>query len=91
MEADAALIGADGGVELDAVAPVHLDFTVVVNPGHPEDDLPLRLHQALQHPSFYQVGADLNDRFQALQYFGDRLDKLRFTRIPLLYGCQHIA
>ena len=33
MEAQAALIGADGGIELDAEAAVYLDGALVVHPG----------------------------------------------------------
>ena len=36
VEAQAALVGADGGVELDAVAAVHLHLALIVDPGHAE-------------------------------------------------------
>ena len=48
MEAQTALVGADGAVELDAVAVVHLNLTLVVHPGNPEQDGTLRGGQALQ-------------------------------------------
>ena len=41
VEAQAALVGADGVVELDAEAAVYLDIAVVVHPGHPEQDGPV--------------------------------------------------
>ena len=44
----AALVGADGAVELHAEAAVDLDLALVVHPGHAEHDLALGLHDALQ-------------------------------------------
>ena len=48
MQTNAALVGADGAVELDAVAVVHMDLALIVHPGHPEHDHPLRRGQPLQ-------------------------------------------
>src|SRR5690606_19036534 len=46
-ETDAALVGAESGVELDAEGPVDLPLAVVVRPRHPEDDLALWLTYTL--------------------------------------------
>ena len=48
MEAQAALVGADGAVHLDAVAPVDLDLALVVDPGDAEHDDALGLDDALE-------------------------------------------
>ena len=48
MEAQAALVGAERRVELNAEAAVDLDVSGVVDPRHAEDDLPFGLDQALQ-------------------------------------------
>ena len=55
MEAKSALVGANGTVELHAVARVHLYVAVVVNPRHPEYDDALGLHQALNNLSFLKL------------------------------------
>src|SRR5690606_34389597 len=47
VEPQAALVGAERRVELDAEAAVDLDLPVIVHPRHPEDDLPLRLADPL--------------------------------------------
>ena len=90
MESDAALVGADGGVELDTIAAVDLHLAVVVHPGDTEDDLPFRFHQTFQNAGFYQVGTGFDDRFQALQNLGDSLNEFRFAGITLFYGCQYV-
>ena len=46
VEAQAALVRADGRVELDPVALVDLHFATVVDPGDAEHDLPFRLDDA---------------------------------------------
>src|SRR5690606_18280953 len=43
VEPDAALVGAKRRIELDAKAAIDLHLALVIHPGHPEDDLPLRL------------------------------------------------
>ena len=47
MQAQAAFVGADAVVELNAVAAVDLILTVIVNPADPELDLPVRLNHPL--------------------------------------------
>ena len=48
VEAQAALVGADGAVHLDAEAAVDLDLALVVDPGHAEHDHALGLDDALE-------------------------------------------
>ena len=45
VETQASLVGADGGVELHAVAQVHLHLTLIVHPGYTEGDDAFGLHQ----------------------------------------------
>ena len=82
MEPEAPLVGADGGVELDPVAPVHLDLPLVVHPGHPEGDDPLGLHKGLHDALFLIFGMLVNDLVQALQEFQHRLVELPLVRVP---------
>ena len=49
VEAETALVGADRGVELNAVAAVHAHGASVVDPVHAEHDSPLRLNDALEN------------------------------------------
>src|SRR5450756_2526834 len=48
VQAQAALVGANGAVHLHAIALVDLDLALVVDPGHAEHDDPLRLGDALE-------------------------------------------
>ena len=94
MEPQTALVGADGAVELHPEAPVHVDVALIVLPGYPELDDPLRLHQAV-HDAFLDIfrlcldhrnqgGQDLLDRLVELGSAGFR----RTTRSikPLRYS-----
>ena len=47
VESQAALVGAECGIELDTEATVHPDVTIVRNPRDAEDDLTLRLAETL--------------------------------------------
>ena len=55
MEAQSALIRTDGRVELYAVADVHLNLTLVVDPGYAECGDALGLHQALDDFRFLKL------------------------------------
>src|SRR5699024_12666070 len=50
MEAQAALVGTQRRVVLHAEGAVDADRALVIDPGHPEDDLTLRLAQTHQDP-----------------------------------------
>ena len=47
VESEASFVGAERGVELNAEAAVDLDFAIIVDPWHTEDELAFRLAQAL--------------------------------------------
>ena len=91
MEPQAALVGANGGVELHAEAAVHLDLAVVVHPGHAEHNLALGLHDALQDAGGLILGVGLDDRLQRGEHLGGGLDKLRLAGIFLLQKFQLFA
>ena len=83
MEAQAALVGADGAVELDAVAAVHLDLALVIDPGHTEGDDALRLDQTLDEGGLLVLGMLLHDGLDALQNLADSLQEFGLVGIAL--------
>ena len=72
MEPQAALIGADGAVELHPVAVVYLNLALVIHPGNTEHDDPLRGDETLQKSVLPVVVLiffnDNPQRFQDLRY-----------------------
>ena len=83
MEAQAALIGADGRVELDAVAAVDLDLTGVVHPGHTEHDDALGLDKALDQAGLLVLGVGSHNGLQALEDLLNSLQKLLLLGVAL--------
>ena len=83
MEAQAALVGADGAVELDAVAAVHLDLALVIDPRHTEGDDALRLDQTLDEGGLLVLGMLLHDGLDALQNLADSLQEFGLVGIAL--------
>src|ERR1022692_462662 len=51
VEAQSALVWADGAIHLDAETTVDLDFSLTVKPGHAEHDDPLRLDNSFEQTS----------------------------------------
>ena len=83
VEPQTALVGADGGVELDAVAAVDLHLTGIVHPRHTEHDDALGLDKALDQTGLLIFGVSLNNRLQALKDFLNRLQKLLLLGVAL--------
>ena len=83
MEAQAALVGADGAVELHTVATVHLDLALIIDPGHTEGDDALGLDQTLDQASLLVLGMLLHHGLDALQHLADSLQELRLIGIAL--------
>ena len=81
METQAALVGADSGVELHAETTVHLHLAVVVNPRHTEHDLAFRLNQALKKTGLLILGVLFKHSLQRMENLGYSLMKLRLTRV----------
>ena len=76
VEAQAALVGADCGVVLDAEAAVDLDFALVINPRNAELDDALGLDDALEDLCFLVFRMRLDDRLEGVHDLGDGLDEL---------------
>ena len=98
MEAQAALVGADGAVELHTVAAVHLNLALIVNPGHTEGDDALRLDQTLNQSGLLVLRVLLHNGLDALQNLAHSLQELRLVGIALfqtfvnalqVFICQH--
>ena len=56
MEAETSLVGADSGVELNPVAEVGLNLTLVVNPGNPECEDTVGLYDPFYDLSLLELG-----------------------------------
>ena len=87
MEAQAALVGADRGVELHTVATVDLNLAVVIDPGNAEDDDALGLDEALHEAGFFPLGVLVDDMLEALKDFINGLKELGLVGMILLKVC----
>ena len=83
MEAQTALVGADGAVELDTVAPVDLGLTGIVHPSDPELNGPLGLDHPLKKGCLLVFGMLFHNGFQGDENLFYGLQKLRFTGVLL--------
>ena len=81
MEAQAALVRSDGGVELDAVAVVHLNAALVVGPGHAEFHKAFGHDDALKNGVFLILGFSVEKRLHGEEHFFHGLQKFRLMRI----------
>ena len=83
MEADAALVGADGHAVLDAETAVYMHGAVVVLPAHAELDGALGLDQALQQAVLCVLGVLFNEGPQAFHDLGHGLQELGLAGVAL--------
>ena len=81
VEAQAALVGANGHAVLDAIAAVDLHGAVVVRPGHAEHHHALGFDQTLQQTLLCVARILLDERPQAFHHFRDSLQEFRLTGI----------
>jgi hypothetical protein len=81
MKSQAPLVRSQGTAELHSKSTVDLHFSPVIQPGNPEDYLPLRLNQSYQDAGIYKLGMSFHKRFQGFQHFLDGLQKFGFMRI----------
>ena len=81
VEADTALVGADGAVHLDAVAAVDFDFAFVVEPRHAENNHALGFGNAFQHLHLLQDRAGHDVRGQRFGHLADGLMEFRLSGI----------
>ena len=85
MEAQAALVGADGAVHLNAEAAIDLDIVMIVKPRHAEHDKALGFGDALKNFRGDVFRMSLQHRAQRLKYFLHRLMKFRLGGVLGLY------
>ena len=83
VESETSLVGAERGVELNAEAAVDLDFAIIVDPWHAEDELALRLAQALHQAVVRVLRVFFQDNFHRIQDLRNRLVEFWFSRIAL--------
>ena len=85
MEADAAFIRADRSVKLNAVAPVHLNRALVVDPRNTEYNGAVGFDTALQNSVPFEFRHLFGNDFQRFKHFANRLQKFRLGRIFRLH------
>ncbi len=81
MKTQPAFVWADGTVEFNTHAAVHLNPALVIGPGHTENKYPFRFHQPFENAVFFILRVPLQHRFQCFKDFFDGLVKFRFRRI----------
>src|SRR5690606_12868551 len=87
VEAKAALVRTQRRIELHAEAAVDLHLALVVDPRHAEDDLALRLADALDQRVRQVAGMLGDDLAEAFEHFAHRLVEFGFRRVAL----QHLG
>ena len=81
METDAALVGADGVVELNAVADVVLHLALVVEPGHAEGHDTVGLDHAFHYFIALEFRMLVVDVLYGHEHFFDGLQIFFLTRV----------
>ena len=84
VEAQTALVGADRGVELDAVTAVDLHLALIVGPCDAELHHALRLDDALKHARLLIFRMLRNHRLEAFENLANGLQELRLVAVALL-------
>ena len=82
MEAQAALVGADGALELHPVAVVGVGDPLVIHPGHQEGEHPVGFHHAGEQVQLFVLGV-VQGGIDHLQPGEDRLEVLRLVGVAL--------
>ena len=75
VETQAAFVGSNGAVELNAIAAVYLRNAGVVNPGNAEDDNALGFNEALQDMILLVFGMCFHNGLKGFKNFGCSLDE----------------
>ena len=81
MEAETALVRTDCAVELDTVAQVGLDLTIIVDPGNPECEDAIRLDKPLDDLRLLELGMLVIDVLNRLKNLLYRLEILHLCWI----------
>ena len=82
VEAHAALVGAERGIELHAEGAVHVDLAGIVRPRHAEDDLALRFADPLDQRVVEMMRVPLDDGTEAFEHLADGLVEFRLVLVP---------
>ena len=85
MEAKTALVGADCGVELHAVAAVDLHLALIVGPCDAELHHAFRLDDAFEHARFLIFRMLRDHRFEAFENLANGLQELRLVAVALFH------
>ena len=91
MEAETALIGTDGTVELDTIAGVGLDLAFVVYPGYAEGEDAVRLYQAFHNLGLLKLGMLIVHILDGFQNLLNSLQILFLQRILGLEACHDVS
>ena len=83
METEPALVGADGAVELDAVAGVGLHRSLIINPGHAERKDAVRFDHSLDNLCLLEFGMLV---IHILHRFQNLLNSLEILILPRILG-----
>ena len=82
MQAQAALVRADGAGELHAERVVHLHLPLVIHPRHAEENLPLRHGQPFEKRFLaILLLVAFNHRAQGIEHLADSLMEFRLAGI----------
>ena len=86
VEAEAALVGPESGIELDAVAAVDLHPALVIGPRDAEHDLAFRFHDALKDAVLLVFGILQKQGFQRVEDFLEGLNEFGLMRVVLFHA-----
>ncbi|EKD36946.1 MAG: hypothetical protein ACD_75C01314G0001 [uncultured bacterium] len=84
METQAALVRAKHAAHPHAKAPVDMNLALIVHPGNPEQDHPLRFGNPLQHGLLPVFQVAVQHRLDTFHHLFDRLMKFTLLRVLLL-------
>ncbi len=81
METQPTLVGADGVVEFDAEAALHMDLAFVILPGHPEDEYAVGLDQSFENLGLLVLGVTVQAGDEGIHHFLHGLMEFRLGRM----------
>ena len=81
VETETTFVSAEGGVVLDTVAEVRLDFAIAVNPSHAEREDTIRLNESFNDLGLFELRVLVVDFFDAFEHFAHCLQILIFARM----------
>ena len=85
MEAQTTLVGADGGVVLDAEAAVDAGSALIIHPGNAELNHTLGLHKALQQTGGLPLGVLVHHQLKRFKHLAHSLQELRLAGVAALH------